>query len=131
MPPSAHARSPSSFSSRAGTPAAGEFDLSHFITSFSTANTSPYPGIDAFSGRLKAFVEDALTVVERTGKYAKERDIHKSNSERAQRLVMESRGALETYQRQVRALEERLENEGGVGGSERCAACSSPRALAR
>lgn len=34
---------------------------------------------------------------------------------------MESRGALETYQRQVRALEERLETEGGGGqGSDRC-----------
>jgi hypothetical protein len=33
---------------------------------------------------------------------------------------MESRGALETYQRQVRALEERLESEGGGGGSDRC-----------
>lgn len=115
--PTSHVRSPSSWSSRSGPNGAGgsDFNLAQFITSLSMPNTSPYTGIDAFSSVLKSFIEDALTVVEKTGKYAKERDIHKSNSERAQRLVMESRGALETYQRQVRALEERLENEGGAG----------------
>ena len=128
-PTPSSARSNASFSSAraAGLQPAGDFDLAHFVGTFSTANKSPYPGVEAFSSRLKGFVEDALTVVERTGKYARERDIHKSNSERAQRLVMESRGALETYQRQVRALEERLESEGGGGGSDRCVSRCPPR----
>ena len=76
---------------------------------------SPYPGLQAFADRVKAVVEDGKLLVERTAKYAKERDIHKSNSERAQRLVQESRAGLERYQSQVRALEERLEAEGKSG----------------
>jgi hypothetical protein len=46
-----------------------------------------------------------------------------SNSERAQRLVQDSRAGLETYQRQVKALEERLETEGGKGGDNRSVVC--------
>lgn len=76
----------------------------------------PYPGLQGFTDRVKALVEDGRLLVERTAKYAKERDIHKSNSERAQRLVQESRAGLERYQSQVRALEERLHASGAGNG---------------
>lgn len=99
------------------TPSPSDFNFPALSNSYLSGNgpNAPYPGLQAFADRVKAVVEDGRLLVERTAKYAKERDIHKSNSERAQRLVQESRAGLERYQSQVRALEERLEAEGKNG----------------
>ncbi|KAL7416620.1 Up-regulated during septation-domain-containing protein [Mrakia frigida] len=113
-------RSNDSTSSRSmPTPSPSDFNFPALSQSYANGNGSsaPYPGLQAFADRVKALVEDGKMLVERTAKYAKERDIHKSNSERAQRLVQESRAGLERYQSQVRALEERLSAEGKNGDS--------------
>ena len=46
--------------------------------------------------------------MERLIRFAQAHDLLKKNAERAQKLAQDSNAALETYQRQVRTLEEQL-----------------------
>lgn len=111
------------------TPSPSEVDFPNLVTAYATGNgtATPYLGLQAFSDRVRGLVEDSCVLLDRAAKYARERDTHKKNSERAQRLVQESRAGLETYQRQVRALEERLQTEGKA--DERCVSTESPRIM--
>ncbi|KAF9057851.1 Up-regulated during septation-domain-containing protein [Panaeolus papilionaceus] len=71
---------------------------------------SPKPGpftIEAFAQRVQALVSDDRALIERLIRFAKAHDLLKQNAERAQKLAQEGTNALETYQKQVRLLEER------------------------
>jgi len=63
--------------------------------------------VDAFIERVQALLSDDKALVERLIRFAQSHDLLKSNAERAQRLAQESSVGLETYQKQVRTLEER------------------------
>jgi len=52
-------------------------------------------------------IVDDRALIERLVRFAQAHDLLKKNAERAQKLAQESSIALETYQKQVKALEER------------------------
>jgi hypothetical protein len=52
--------------------------------------------------------------MERLIRFTQAHDLLKKNAERAQKLAQESNAALETYQKQVRTLEERLARSDGM-----------------
>ena len=53
---------------------------------------------------------DDRALIERLVRFAQAHDLLKKNAERAQKLAQESNGALETYQKQVKMLEDRNRN---------------------
>jgi hypothetical protein len=63
--------------------------------------------LDAFAGRVQALVADDRALIERLLRFAQAHDMLKKNAERAQKLAQDGSAALETYQKQVRTLEER------------------------
>jgi hypothetical protein len=72
--------------------------------------TAPAPvpfTIENFAQRVQALVVDDRLLIERLIRFAQAHDLLKKNAERAQKLAQESNSALETYQRQVKTLEER------------------------
>ena len=63
--------------------------------------------IEAFALRVQALVNDDRALIERLIRFAQAHDLLKKNAERAQKLAQDGNSALETYQRQVKTLEER------------------------
>ncbi|KAI0722322.1 Up-regulated during septation-domain-containing protein [Cerioporus squamosus] len=63
--------------------------------------------IEAFASRVQALIADDRALIERLIRFAQAHDLLKKNAERAQKLAQESNAALETYQKQVKLLEER------------------------
>jgi hypothetical protein len=72
----------------------------------SSPNTASF-SVEAFAGRVQALIADDNRLIERLLRFAQAHDLLKKNAERAQKLATESNHALETYQKQVRTLEER------------------------
>lgn len=69
-------------------------------------NLGPF-SVEAFASRVQALMADDRALIERLTRFAQAHDLLKKNAERAQKLAQESSLALETYQKQVKALEER------------------------
>lgn len=69
-------------------------------------NTAPFT-LDSFAARVQALIQDDRALIERLIRFAQSHDLLKKNADRAQKLAQESNSALETYQKQVRTLEER------------------------
>jgi hypothetical protein len=69
-------------------------------------NSAPF-SIEAFAARVQALVADDRALIERLMRFAQAHDLLKKNAERAQKLAQDGTHALETYQKQVRVLEER------------------------
>ena len=63
--------------------------------------------IEAFAGQVQALINDDRALIERLLRFAQAHDMLKKNADRAQKLAREGTLALETYQKQVRILEER------------------------
>ena len=63
--------------------------------------------VEAFVARVQALIADDRALIERLIRFAQAHDLLKKNAERAQKLAQESNSALETYQKQVKMLEER------------------------
>jgi hypothetical protein len=63
--------------------------------------------VEAFASRVQALITDDRALIERLLRFAQAHDLLKKNAERAQKLAQEGNMALETYQKQVRTLEER------------------------
>ena len=63
--------------------------------------------VEAFAARVQALIADDRALIERLIRFAQAHDLLKKNAERAQKLALESNAALETYQKQVKMLEER------------------------
>jgi chromosome segregation ATPase len=70
------------------------------------ASNGPF-SVDAFVSRVQALITDDRALIERLVRFAQAHDLLKKNAERAQKLAQEGSAALETYQKQVRTLEER------------------------
>ncbi|KAF7355742.1 hypothetical protein MSAN_01492100 [Mycena sanguinolenta] len=68
--------------------------------------TTPF-SVEAFVARVQALIADDRALIERLVRFAQAHDLLKKNAERAQKLAQDGSGALETYQKQVRTLEER------------------------
>ena len=56
---------------------------------------------------VQALIADDRSLIERLVRFAQAHELLKKNAERAQKLVQESSVALETYQKQVKELEDR------------------------
>jgi hypothetical protein len=56
---------------------------------------------------VQALIADDRALIERLIRFAQAHDLLKKNAERAQKLAQESNGALETYSKQVKTLEDR------------------------
>jgi hypothetical protein len=69
-------------------------------------NTSAF-SLEAFAARVQALIVDDRAIIERLVRFAQAHELLKKNAERAQKLAQESNSALETYQKQVRTLEDR------------------------
>jgi len=69
--------------------------------------------IEAFVQRVQALVNDDRSLIERLIRFAQGHDLLKTNAERAQKLAKESSQALEVYQKQVKALQERTDDNDG------------------
>jgi hypothetical protein len=69
-------------------------------------NLAPF-SLDAFAMRVQALIADDRALIERLLRFAQAHDLLKKNAERAQKLAQETNIALETYQKQVRTLEDR------------------------
>ena len=69
--------------------------------------------IEGFASRVQALIQDDRALIERLLRFAQAHDLLKKNAERAQKLAQEGTTALETYQKQVRTLEERNANMAG------------------
>jgi len=63
--------------------------------------------IEGFAQRVQALINDDKALIERLVRFAQAHDLLKKNAERAQKLAQDGNTALETYQKQVRILEER------------------------
>lgn len=63
--------------------------------------------IEAFISRVQSLIADDRALIERLIRFAQAHDLLKKNAERAQKLAMDASAALETYQKQVKTLEDR------------------------
>lgn len=63
--------------------------------------------IEAFVSRVQSLIADDKALVERLIRFAQAHDLLKKNAERAQKLAIDTGAALETYQKQVKVLEDR------------------------
>ena len=85
--------------------------------SSSPTRDSIVPGmfsVEAFAQRVQALISDDRALMERLIRFAQAHDLLKKNAERAQKLAQESNAALETYQKQVRTLEEHIARSDGM-----------------
>ncbi|KAG9317793.1 Up-regulated during septation-domain-containing protein [Chiua virens] len=70
-----------------------------------TAVGGPF-SLDAFVARVQSLVIDDRALIERLIRFAQAHDLLKKNAERVQKLAEDSNAVLETYQKQVVALDE-------------------------
>src|SRR5258708_2244384 len=70
--------------------------------------------VEAFAQRVQALISDDRALMERLIRFAQGHDLLKKNAERGQKLASESKAALETYQKQVRTLEEHIARSDGL-----------------
>ncbi|KAH8094933.1 Up-regulated during septation-domain-containing protein [Cristinia sonorae] len=75
--------------------------------SLSGSTGGPAFSVESFAERVQALIADDRALIERLIRFAQAHDLLKKNAERAQKLAQESNGALETYQKQVKMLEDR------------------------
>ena len=107
---------PSSTNSSAPSPVSSlsELDVRSLKSLYdATRQTPTSPGhhngsftIEAFAGQVQALINDDRALIERLLRFAQAHDMLKKNADRAQKLAREGTLALETYQKQVRMLEE-------------------------
>ncbi|KAF8341837.1 hypothetical protein F5887DRAFT_919017 [Amanita rubescens] len=62
---------------------------------------------EAFAARVQALIADDRSLIERLIRFAQVHDMLRQNADRAQRLALDGTNSLETYQKQVKTLEER------------------------
>ncbi|KLO19890.1 hypothetical protein SCHPADRAFT_817661 [Schizopora paradoxa] len=74
---------------------------------YQTVDTSSAFTVEAFAARVQALIADDRALIERLIRFAQAHDLLKKNAERAQKIALDSSVALETYQKQVKVLEER------------------------
>lgn len=73
-------RNNASLSSRHAPSSPGlDLDFNALTSAYAVGNdeSSPYPGVQALAARVRSVIEDGKLLVERTAKFARERDIYK------------------------------------------------------
>jgi len=84
------------------------YDSRHISGSPSASSNGSEPfSIEAFAQRVQALINDDKALIERLIRFAQAHDLLKKNAERAQKLAQDGNAAMETYQKQVKTLEER------------------------
>lgn len=108
-------RSPGSISmSRSPNMSLSELDV-RLLKTLYDGQTLSYPvngsdskfSIEALSARVQALIADDRAIIERLVRFAQAHELLKQNADRAQKIAQDSSVALETYQKQVKVLEER------------------------
>jgi hypothetical protein len=90
-----------------------DLDVQTLKALYDTPNGSPRTpvggpfSVEAFASRVQALIADDRALIERLVRFARAHELLKKNAERAQKLAMESNAALETYQKQVKMLDDR------------------------
>ncbi|KAH8118632.1 Up-regulated during septation-domain-containing protein [Phellopilus nigrolimitatus] len=74
---------------------------------YQIVDTSYQFSVEALAARVQALIADDRALIERLVRFAQAHDLLRKNAERAQKLAQESSVALETYQKQVKVLEDR------------------------
>ena len=75
--------------------------------SYPLSGSSSQFSVEAFATRVQALIADDRALIERLVRFAQAHDLLKQNADRAQKIAQDSSVALETYQTQVKVLEER------------------------
>ena len=75
-------------------------------SSHGTGAGGPF-SFEAFAARVQALIADDRLLIERLIRFAQAHDMLRQNADRAQRLALDGTNSLETYQKQVKTLEER------------------------
>ena len=70
-------------------------------------NSPVHFSVEAFAARVQALIADDRALIERLVRFAQAHELLRQNADRAQKIAQESSIALETYQKQVNALEDR------------------------
>jgi len=84
------------------------YDSRHISGSPSASSNGSEPfSIEALAQRVQALINDDKALIERLIRFAQAHDLLKKNAERAQKLAQDGNAALETYQKQVKTLEDR------------------------
>ncbi|KAG6332223.1 hypothetical protein ID866_6867 [Astraeus odoratus] len=95
--------------SKSGLPSLSEMDVRSLKALYDAKSPQAAVGgnfsVEAFVARVQALVIDDRALIERLIRFAQAHDMLKKNAERAQKLAQDSNAALETYQRQVVALD--------------------------
>ncbi|ORY24377.1 Up-regulated during septation-domain-containing protein [Naematelia encephala] len=86
--------------------------LQQLYSPASATGDEKFGGIEEMIKRIRGMVDDGRLLVDRVVRLGQERDLHKGNALKAKRLAEESTRGLETYQQQVRVLEDRLATTG-------------------
>lgn len=74
---------------------------------YQVVDTSSQFTIEAFTARVQALIVDDRALIERLVRFAQAHELLKKNADRAQKIAQDGTVALETYQKQVKALEGR------------------------
>lgn len=74
---------------------------------YQVVDTSSQFTIEAFATRVQALIVDDRALIERLVRFAQAHELLKKNADRAQKIAQDGTVALETYQKQVKALEDR------------------------
>ncbi|WOO83940.1 uncharacterized protein LOC62_05G007457 [Vanrija pseudolonga] len=72
------------------------------------ATREEFPGVNALADRVRTLIADGRLMIERMTRMEVDKERHKANAAKAAQLVQDSSRSMETYQRQVMELEERL-----------------------
>ncbi|KAL7423756.1 hypothetical protein Q5752_001339 [Cryptotrichosporon argae] len=105
---SSSSSSSSSSSAVASSPLSPRPDPAALLRMYDAPSAGAFGGVDALAARVREAVSDARRLAEHLAASEREKERHKANAAKAARLVDDSRRSLETYQRQVALLEDRL-----------------------
>lgn len=96
-------------------PSISELDVRSLKSLYDSTSMPTYPHspskqpftVEAFVERVNSLIVDDKAIVERLIRMASGHELLKANAERARKLALDSSQGLETYQKQVKTLEER------------------------
>jgi hypothetical protein len=96
-------------------PSISELDVRSLKSLYDSPSMPTYPNlspkepftVEAFVERVNSLLADDKAIIERLIRMASGHELLKANAERARKLALDSSQGLETYQKQVKTLEER------------------------
>lgn len=96
-------------------PSISELDVRSLKSLYDSPSMPAYPNsspkepftVEGFAERVNSLLADDKAIIERLIRMASGHELLKTNAERARKLALDSSQGLETYQKQVKTLEER------------------------